>query len=154
MGDVGLKDIFGEEIVYDFQLLEGAANSRLAVIMRPDGGLRLMKLNHIAVVAGKTTGAIFTGKRYGGFGFKGGGKKYGYTGPQALEPYYKFDYVGPDLYVRQVHHLRSYNGSNSYTYSRKIFGPVLFMTSLWIFAIKRQQKKQRELFKSNLLNKS
>jgi len=146
MENVGLTDIHGRKIVYEHSMSTRAASSHLIILMLPNGDFHLMKLNRILpVVAHNEQNFVFQGFNFGGFGFKGGGKKYGFRSHNSSRPYFQVDYHGADLYITQNHRLTS---------SIRKFGPEKFISGFWIFILKRQQKKQRKLFKSNLLKES
>jgi hypothetical protein len=157
MSDIGIEDFQNRQIVYTFDFKADAADSRLVILMHKNGNLSLMRLNNIRVTTTvsrdtKKIKYIFVGQELGGFTFKGGGKIYGCT-DQNSYPCFKMDYTDGNLFTTQLNKY-SYNIGKQYVTGVKKAGPLLFLSSIWIMVIKRQQKKQRELYKSNLLKRS
>ncbi len=144
---LGIVDYLGNELVFYKGLRDRAATTDLAIIMKPNGNLKLMALHDILPISSdlyhEKERYIFAGNHFGGFSLKGGGKTYGRGAKKGPRPYYKFDYdMHGNLYVRQIHVIRHSTDHQS-TEFKKTYGPWLMLTPIWIRVIKEKQRQKR-----------
>ncbi len=133
---IGKKDISGREIIYTQQIELGSfTRPILCVLINKRDNLELMVIRDIRGVVIKSCPGIsyvFRGLPPIAFSLKGGGKIYfGNSGKDSIDRRYKMDYDNEgNMWVRYIHF-------------KKVSDPVLFLSRLWIFIIRRHLNRAK-----------
>ena len=148
----GETDIFGRTIIYeypfrdrkdkkDFRILLTNDAQLLLIASTPSGAFGSFQL--VNVITLQKPGLIFSHYHtFGGFSFKGGGKRYGYGKLISWMGWYKFDFDNyGNLWIRYQceTHMNSGAGNTTIKYESE---PQLFINRLKILVIKTLRKKR------------
>ncbi len=132
---IGKVDMHGREILFVREIKTRSFYvAKLAVIMNARGYLELMIIGDVvSVICQDKPAIIFQGVRRVAFTLKGGGKIYFGNSEATSYVRYKMDYDSSgNMWTRQINY-------------DTVEKPVLFLSSFWVFIIRRRirQKKER-----------